>query len=124
MPNKACKQGCKGHPFGLSCKITTFFSNGRGSGSYIMLFVNVGLRLDFIFSKDWKSQRFVVILHHERAKCNFVQDNLVTITDFKRAQVKLVACCSEHETMYNERRTIPQFPPTKGQKLTHHGIED
>lgn len=66
MPNKACKQGCKGHPFGLSCKITTFFSNGRGSGTYIMLFVNVGLRLDFIFSKDWKNQRFVVILHHER----------------------------------------------------------
>ena len=90
-----------------------------------MLFVNVGLRLDFIFSKDWKNQRFVVILHHERelnvtsSRITWLPLQVLSVHKFK-----LVACCSEHETMYNERRTIPQFPPTKGQKLTHHGIED
>ena len=113
MPNKACKQGCKGHPFGLSCKITTFFLNGRGSGTYIMLFVNVGLRLDFIFSKDWKNQRFVVILHHERAKCNFVQDNLVTITGFKCAQASLWHVVMNTKRCITNEGLFPNFPPQR-----------
>jgi hypothetical protein len=52
-------------PFGLSCKFTTFFSNMRSQGVILCRGVNLGLSKDFIFSKDWKNQRNVVILHHE-----------------------------------------------------------
>ena len=86
--------------------------------------VNVGLHVDFIFSKDWKNKRFVVILHHER-ELN-VTSYRITWLPLQVLNVHKQVCgmLFRQETMDNERRTIPKLSPTKGQKLTHHGIED